>query len=432
MATNVIMPALGMDQDTGTLVRWIKHEGESVAKGESIMEIETDKVLVEIEANASGMLGNVTAQEGDEIPVGQVIAQIFDLSELPTLDNRLPDAALATPAALPIALAPLPSPPGNTLSPLPTTPSVVAALNGAPQVPAASMVAQPALPPASPLARRLAAERGLEMATLTGSGPDGAVTAADVFAAQVSAAPSTTEGDLAPARATIEGEPFAVGRAWQVMAERMTQSWTTIPQFVLMREVMAAALIDLRTGIRSGVEQRYGVSPTYSDLLVKMVAVALRRHPRLNASWRDGQVYGNTQINVGIATATEDALVVPVIPEADHLSVGEIATRRHDLVERATHGQLTPSDVANGTFTISNLGMYGVDGFNAIVNPPQAAILAVGRIADRVVAVDGQPAVRPTLILTLSCDHRVVDGARAAQFLDELATLIEEPWGLLV
>jgi pyruvate dehydrogenase E2 component (dihydrolipoamide acetyltransferase) len=229
----------------------------------------------------------------------------------------------------------------------------------------------------------------------------------------------------------MAGEPISVGRAWQVMAERMTQSWTTTPHFVLMREVDASSLMDMRARIVPAVEKRFSVRPTYTDLLVKLAAVALRAHPRLNGSWHDGQVRTNDQMNIGIATALEEALVVPVIHGADQLSVGDIASRRRDLVDRATTGKLTPTDVAGGTFTITNLGMYGVDGFNAIVNPPQAAILAVGRIADRVVAVDGQPAVRPTMMLTLSCDHRVVDGARAAQFLDELATLVEEPWGLL-
>jgi pyruvate dehydrogenase E2 component (dihydrolipoamide acetyltransferase) len=179
------------------------------------------------------------------------------------------------------------------------------------------------------------------------------------------------------------------------------------------------------------VERRVGVRLTYTDLLVKLLAAAIRQHPRLNASWIDGAVRLQAAINVGIATAAGDALVVPVIRGADQLSIGEIATRRNDLVERANAGKLTLDDLAGGTFTLTNLGMYNVDAFNAIINPPQAAILAVGRIADRVVAVDGQPAVRQTMVLSLSCDHRVVDGARGALFLDELATLTEEPWGLL-
>jgi pyruvate dehydrogenase E2 component (dihydrolipoamide acetyltransferase) len=215
------------------------------------------------------------------------------------------------------------------------------------------------------------------------------------------------------------------------MAERMTASWTQAPHFYLTREVMAGGLMELRTRISAAVERRSGVKPTYTDLLVKLAAAALREHPRLNGSWIDNSIRANAAINIGIATAVEDGLVVPVIRQADQLTIGEIAAQRQQLVERANGRKLRPADIAEGTFTISNLGMYGVDAFNAIVNPPQAAILAVGRIAERVVPVDGQPAVRPVMVLTLSCDHRAVDGARGAQFLDALAGLIEDPWGLL-
>jgi pyruvate dehydrogenase E2 component (dihydrolipoamide acetyltransferase) len=187
----------------------------------------------------------------------------------------------------------------------------------------------------------------------------------------------------------------------------------------------------MRTRMLPAVERRTGARLTYTDLLVKLLATALARHPRLNASWSVGTIADNREINVGIATAAGDALVVPVIRAADTLSIGEIAARRQALVERANAGALTLDDVTGATFTLTNLGMYGVDAFNAIINPPQAAILAVGRIGDRVVAVDGQPVVRPTVVLSLSCDHRVVDGARGALFLDELVNLIEEPWGLL-
>jgi pyruvate dehydrogenase E2 component (dihydrolipoamide acetyltransferase) len=179
------------------------------------------------------------------------------------------------------------------------------------------------------------------------------------------------------------------------------------------------------------VEKLSGIKPTYTDLLVKIVAMALRGHPWVNANWADGTIHSNDEINVGLASAIEEGLIVPVIHGADALSIGEIATRRKDIVERAGAGKLRPADISGGTFTLTNLGMYNVDAFNAIINTPQAAILAVGRVSERVVPVDGQPAVRPMLTLTLACDHRVVDGARAAQFLDDLANLIEEPWGIL-
>ncbi|MEA2639657.1 MAG: hypothetical protein QOF51_1051 [Chloroflexota bacterium] len=412
MTTNVIMPALGMDQDTGTLLRWIKHEGDAVTKGEPIMEIETDKVTVEIEANATGVLTAITAGEGDEIPVGTVIAQIVEATRLQP--GEAPQSIIAA-----MSVAPLLHAEDETEH------RADSAVPVSSPYPGARKGAFERLMPASPLARRLASEQDLDLAGIRGGGPEGAVLAADVQAAMAG-----PERASAAIQASAD-DRIAVSRAWQVMAERMTASWTTVPHFVLMREVDASGLAEMRRRIGLSVEQRAGMRPTYSDLLVKLVAAALRRHPRANASWIDGTPRENREVHIGLAVATDAALVVPVIRDADTLSVGEIAQRRHELVERANAGKLTPSDVSGGTFTITNLGMWGVDAFNAIVNPPQAAILAVGRIADRVVAVDGQPAVRPTMILTLSADHRAIDGARAAQFLAELAGLVEEPWGLL-
>ncbi|MBF8287999.1 MAG: Dihydrolipoamide acetyltransferase component of pyruvate dehydrogenase complex [Candidatus Rokubacteria bacterium] len=270
---------------------------------------------------------------------------------------------------------------------------------------------------ASPKARRLAAERGLDIRALRGSGPGGAVLAADIAAAELREAPSTP-------RAEAPG----VGTVWRIMAERMTASWTSAPHFYLFREVNVSRLIAWR-GLAS---TQTGARITYTDLLVKLVAAALSRHPGVNASWKDGAIVRNAHINIGLAVAIDDGLVVPVIHRADTLSLAEIAARREDVVSRGQAGKLRPADIQGGGFTISNLGMYGVDAFNAIVNPPQAAILAVGRIADRVIAVNGQPAVQPTMMLTLSCDHRALDGARGAQFLGALADLLEEPLALLV
>jgi len=207
----------------------------------------------------------------------------------------------------------------------------------------------------------------------------------------------------------------------------MTASWTTAPQFHLAREVNASRLLTWR---ERAVKQT-GVRVTYTDLLVKLVAAAIARHPGVNASWRDGAIVRNAEINIGLAVALDDGLVVPVIHRADTLGLAELVAQREALVGRAEAGKLRPADIQGGGFTISNLGMYGVDGFTAIVNPPQAAILAVGRIADRVVPVHGQPAVQPTVVLTLSCDHRALDGARCARFLATLAELVDEPLALL-
>ncbi|MCB0113107.1 MAG: 2-oxo acid dehydrogenase subunit E2, partial [Caldilineaceae bacterium] len=293
--------------------------------------------------------------------------------------------------------------------------------------------------PASPKARRLAAERGVDLRTLQGSGPDGAVLAADVLNA-ASPAPAREPKTAAPAvtrPAHTEQPPlFQRGRPigsdgrsrlWQVMAERLSQSWRDVPHFYLSRDVDATSL----KAWRAQLQGRGLKTVTFTDLLVKLTAAALTRHPRLYACWVENGIVYNEHIHVGLAVAIEDGLLVPVIHYADQLGLVELSARRSELVERALAGKSTANDLTGSTFTISNLGMYGVDNFNAIVNPPQAAILAVGRIADRVVAVDGQPGVRPMMTLTLSCDHRVVDGARGAQFLADLADLIEDPLRVL-
>ncbi|HXM55263.1 MAG TPA: dihydrolipoamide acetyltransferase family protein, partial [Candidatus Dormibacteraeota bacterium] len=264
-------------------------------------------------------------------------------------------------------------------------------------------------PAASPLARRLAAEAGVPLDGVAGTGPGGAVKAADVrSAATASPAP-------APASAT-----------WATMARRTTESWTTIPHFSLEREVDAGRLESWRAAAR-----RTGAEVTITDLLVRLAAACLPRHPLVNGRWDGTRTVAAEGVHVGIAVAVEQGLVVPVVRDADGLSLAQVAERRRDLVERARSGRLRPDDLAGATFTISNLGMYAVDAFRAIVDRPQAAILAVGRVADRVVPVDGVPQVRRRVRLTLSCDHRAVDGARAAAFLTDLGDLIEEPAALL-
>lgn len=451
MAKEVYMPALGMAQESGTLLRWLKAEGDEVTKGEPLMEIATDKTDVEIEAPASGVLRHVTAQEGDEVPVGQVIAWITAPGEAftPPKSEAAPSSAqpAAPPSASPSAPSPVPSPaqPGSVPPAVSPVAARVAAEHGVDlqQVkPAgariqkedvlAHLAAQQVTdqPPAggrvlaSPKARRLAQEAGVDLATISGSGPEGAVLAEDVAAAQ---ARTVEAGPVVQPLPPAAGQEIQVARRWQIMAARLTESWTTVPHFYLTREVDASRLVAWRAGAQ--VEGQPKV--TYSDLIVKAVAMTLRRHPRLNAGWIDGRIMGNDAVHVGLAVAVEDGLLVPVIRHTDRLGVGEIAAARADIVSRAQANKLSVEDLQGGTFTISNLGMFSVDQFNAIVNPPQAAILAVGRIADRVVAVDGQPAVRPMMTLTLSCDHRVVDGARGAQFLDDLAAALEEPLRLL-
>ncbi len=447
MAVSVIMPALEMAQETGTLLRWLKGDGELVTKGEPLMEIETDKVTVEIEAPASGILGGILAKEGDVVPVGQTIAWILAPGEtLPT--NAAPalsgqtasqgQASASTPGhghaqetTLTIQATPLARRmaeehgidlaqirhDGKRIEKADVEAYLRQQEQASREADVQALETRPRLVPASPKARRLAHERGLDLALIRGSGPEGAVVSADVLAA---------------AKAPEEESTFeSVGTTWRIMAERMLSSWTSVPHFYLVREVDASSLIQWRQQITPIVERRSGIKPTYTDLLVKLLGFALRNHPRLNSTWANGSILHHQEINVGIATAIDEGLIVPVIRGADSASISQIATQRHDLVERAKKRALRPQDITGGTFTLSNLGMYNVDAFNAIINAPQAAILAVGRIAERVVAVNGQVVIRPMMVLTLSCDHRLVDGARAALFLDELAGLINDPWALL-
>lgn len=451
MATDVILPALGMSQDTGKIVRWLKAEGDSVARGEPLVEIETDKATVEIEALTSGILARVVAATGAEVPVGQVIATILASGETALTDTAekvdqpqqsvgpqgisrdgatLPPVSLRSSA---IAASPLAARIAaehhvdlsqvKALGQRVQKADVLAYLqNQAPSAPAPGRLVM-----ASPKARRLAREQGKDVAILRGSGPGGAVLAVDVLAA--SRAAPFAAGKIGEEGASLDdrGNNLAVSTIWRIMAERTTQSWTSVPHFSLVREVNASRLV----AWLGHLHKRDTRTVTHTDLLVKIVAAALRMHARINVSWDNGKIATNREIHVGIAVAVEEGLVVPVIHQADTLGLREIARQREALVARARAGKLRPQDISGGTFTISNLGMYGVDAFNAIINQPQAAILAVGRITERVVPVSGHPTVQPTMMITLSCDHRAIDGARAAQFLSTLADLIEEPLGLL-
>lgn len=457
MATPVILPALGMAQETGRIVRWLKAEGEQVTQGEPLVEIETDKATVELEAPASGFLSAITAAANDEVPVGNVIAEIRSVADMTNQQaNVMPQSShqgkqtereervQASPLAARIAaehqldLSQI-TPAGkriqkaDVLTYLQTRAAMAEQQNGVAMVERVVGTTMPRLVMASPKARRLAREAGKDLAAIKGSGPDGAVLSGDVLAAlatpsmpAVNAVSAPPVPAVAEAKSETGGEGLTVGNIWRIMAERTTQSWTSVPHFALVREVDAQRLIAWREYVRSHLT----ASVTYTDLLVKLVAAALRAHPRLNASWEKGALRQHDTVNIGIAVAVDEGLIVPVIHHADTTSISEIMRRRADLVTRAQMGKIRPEDLTGGTFTISNLGMYGVDAFNAIINAPQAAILAVGRIAERVVPVEGQPAVRPMMVLTLSCDHRVVDGARAARFLNSLATLIEEPLAL--
>jgi len=277
----------------------------------------------------------------------------------------------------------------------------------------------------SPKARRLAREQGIDIDRLHGSGPSGEILASDVLAAAES---KGTAGSGVPASA---GGMEPLSSIARLMAERTTQSWTSVPHFFVLREVDAAALVEARKRLDAKVERAKGVRLTHTDLLIALVARTLARHPRMNASWNGDGIRNNRDVNIGVAMAVEGGVVAPAIQNADTADLGEIAVQRRDLAERAKANKLRPTDISGATFTLSNLGMYGVDAFTAIINRPQAGILAVGRIADRIVPVDGQPGIRPMMTLTLSCDHRVVDGVRAAEFLNDLAKSIGDAGNLL-
>jgi pyruvate dehydrogenase E2 component (dihydrolipoyllysine-residue acetyltransferase) len=402
MAHSIVMPALEMAQETGKLIAWRKKEGETITKGEPLLEVETDKAVVEVESPADGILAGVKAHEGDVIPVGQTIAWIVQPGEKPPAEAE----DMAT---------------GRRMEAKAATPAVAVAAKAA---------AQPGPAAAgriSPKARRLAKEHGIDLANVRGSGGDGEILAEDVMALVAS-------GGAPGAAKSVQAEAYATESLSQVarlMAERTTQSWTTAPHFFVTREVDARAMGAAREKYGPVIDKERGVRLSHTDLLIAAVARTLEKHPLLNASWTGGGIRLNPEVNIGVAMAVDDGVVTAVIPGANHKSLGEIAVLRRDLAGRARAGKLRPSDISGATFTISNLGMYQVDAFTAIIVAPQAAILAVGRITDRVVAVDGQPAVRPMMNLTLSSDHRVVDGARAAMFLNDLISSIVEPEKLL-
>lgn len=392
MAISVVMPALEMAQETGKLLAWRKKEGEQVTKGEPLLEIETDKAVVEVEAPGDGLLAGISAQIGDEIPVGQTIAWLVAPGEqLPSVSEaRLQSgrASSTSSGAAPAAVAPV-------------------------------VTSQPAaVPQISPKARRLAKELGIDFTAIRGTGPDGVVTAEDVqtFAEAQKAAP--------PAAVAATESLSHVAR---LMAERTTQSWTQVPHFFVSRDVDCSELLNAQKSLGTEIAQRHSARLSITDLLVSLVAHVVAKHPRVNATWKDGTIHPNKDVNVSVAVAVKDGVINAVIHNADTMRLADICVRRHELTDLARSGHLRLADISGGTFTISNLGMYKVDAFTAILPPTQAAILAVGGISDRVVAVDGKPAVRPLMTLTLSCDHRVIDGARAAEFLAELADAIAQP-----
>jgi pyruvate dehydrogenase E2 component (dihydrolipoamide acetyltransferase) len=395
--------------ESGTIVKWLKNEGEPVQKGEPLYELDTDKVTQEVEAEASGVLLKIAVQEG-EVEVGRTIAfigaegeQVAASEPPPTSAEKPAEAPAREPereegraaAAEAAAAQPMPSTNGRA--------------NGRIK--------------ASPLARRIARERGIDLASLTGTGPDGRIVAQDVETAE--AAPAPASNKLLPATGEVESRPLSNVR--KTIARRLTQAWT-VPAFQLTVDV------DMTRANQVVARQRElnpDVRVTVTDLLTKLSANALMRHRDMNVQYSDDALLVYPNADVGIAVAAPQGLVVPVVQGADRLTMSEIAQVRGDLVSRARDNKLRAEDIGGGTFTISNLGMYDIDQFIAVLNPPQASILAVGSTKDRVVPVDGELHVLPMMTMTLTCDHRAVDGATGAEFLKTLKAFIELPGAAL-
>jgi pyruvate dehydrogenase E2 component (dihydrolipoamide acetyltransferase) len=406
MATEVKLPRLGQGMESGTIVRWLKSEGDEVKKREPLYELDTDKVTQEVEAEAEGVLLKILVDEG-EVEVGKTIAVIGkageDVSsvaaaEAPSGDGR---AAAALPAERPVEPngRPAPAPaPAETQAP-----------------------ASPGRVKASPLARRLARERGVDLALVRGTGPEGRIVAEDVEKAAIAAPAAPALPEAAPA--TVEVVELTSIR--RTIARRLTEAWQA-PVFQLGVSAEMTEALALREKLVERLAEG-DAKPTVNDILTKLAAVALTRHRALNATFTGETIHRSSAANVGIAVAAPTGLIVPVIRNADRLSVQEIARVRADLVGRARDGKLTLQDLEGGTFTISNLGMFGVEQFVAVLNPPQVAILAVGAVKDTPIAIDGEVDVAPVMHLTLTCDHRAIDGADGAEFLRTLVAFLEQP-----
>lgn len=435
----VILPKLGLTMEEGTIVRWLKAEGDTVEQGEVLFEVQTDKVVMEVECPASGILGRILVGEDETVPIAQVVAYIVApgeevpesvaetapeqkaaVGELPPLPEQEAGAVMATPAARRLARdrgLDLAKMTGTGQDGMIIKQDVVAAEKRARDTGIAAGESRPR-PKASPAARRIAREQGIALEAVPGSGPDGRIIEQDVLGFAAEGVRPALEG----------GQLVSPNQVHKLMAERMTESFSSAPHFYLSVEVNAAALVELRQRLLPICEKKRDVRVTFTDLLIRLVASTLRAHPYANATWEDGKIRLFQEINLGLATAVDEGLVVPVIRGADKLSLTQTAATRSELAAKAAEGRLSLDEVTGGTFTLTNLGMLGVDIFQAIINPPQSAILATGRIAERPVVEDGEVVARPTIHLTLSVDHRVVDGATGARFLQDLRRVIEDPF----
>ena len=396
MAVAVIFPKLDEAMKSGKIVRWLKNEGDRVEKGEAILEIESEKTSFEIEAEASGILSKVMAKAGDEVAVGAIIAFILQPGE------KAPEVA---------------------------EPVIVKAKKEKPvETPEAAKEAREIK--ASPLARNIAKEHNIDLSLVTGTGPGGRITKEDVLKA-IEERPTAKVPPARQAPELAEEEIAPLSSMREVIARRMTESFKT-PHFYLTVDVDTQELMAIRNQLLSAIESQTGIRLTLTDLIIKIATRALKDNPALNCSYVDGGVKLFKRIDIGLVTAVEGGLVVPVIRQADKKSLAELAQARAALVQKAREHTLTKEEMTGSTFTLSNLGMFEIDQFSAIIQPPEAAILAVGRIAEKPVVKNGEILVRPMITLTLSIDHRVLDGVIGAQFLQSLKRYIENPFNLIL
>ncbi|TDC91062.1 dihydrolipoamide acetyltransferase family protein [Actinomadura sp. 7K507] len=417
--TDILMPRLSDTMEEGVISSWQKQPGDEIAVGDILVDIETDKAVMEYEAYEDGVLDKILVAEGETAAIGTPIAVI-------TPAGGEPPAAKPEPATKPEpAAAPEPAPAPEPAAEAPATPAL-----------AAEGSAGTSRPPSSPLARRLARDHGIELTALKGSGPGGRIVRADIEAAIRTTAPAPAsapaapapEPAAAPAKAQAAEDPdveaVPLNRFRKVAAKRLTQSKREAPHFYLNREVDAEPLLAFRATLNEAlVPSKVSVN----DLIVKAAATALREHPAVNVSYTEENLLFHKRVNVGIAVAVEDGLLVPVIKDTDRKSVSQIGQETRELAGKARDGKLSLQEMSGGTFSVSNLGMFGVDSFSAVINPPEAAILAVGAVRDEPVVRDGQVVPGKRMAVTLSVDHRATDGATAAKFLDRLATLLENP-----
>ena len=403
MATKIMMEALSPTMEEGRLVEWKKAEGDPVAVGDVLAEVETDKAVMELVARAAGILLQQAVPAGKTVPVASVVGWIGQPGEaIPAAAPRAAPAGAAKPApaatpAAPAAPAPLPAAGGRVK--------------------------------ASPLARRMASDRGLDLAGIAGSGPEGRIIKRDVESAR--AVPASA----APARAVIvpTGEAYIDTPLTQIrktIARRLAQSLGPVPTFYLTTEVDMERAAEAREALKASLGEAGKVS--FNDIVVKAIATALARHTECNAWWQDDHIRYWNEVHIGLAVAVEDGLITPVIRHADRKSLREIAAEARDLAQRGRDRKLTPEEYTGSTFSVSNLGMFDIDEFTAIINPPEAGIIAVGRVVEAPAVVNSQVTVRRRMRLTMSCDHRVIDGATGAQFLRTVKLMLENPLALVL